>query len=120
MDLVMGGQRLDMTPGAKRATAFLFLFALALAAVNLLFTARQVNEVTRNTASITRNAANITQLCQAINGNRHRQIILWQYLITAFPPAHETPSARQERLRADRTLMVTVDRIFAPSNCQHP
>ena len=66
------------------------------------------------------NAATTTQLCQAINGNRHRQVILWEYLITAFPPAHETPGARQQRLRADVTLMVTVNRIFAPSNCQHP
>jgi len=66
------------------------------------------------------NAATTTQLCQAINGNRHRQVILWEYLITAFLPAHETPGARQQRLRADATLMVTVNRIFAPSNCQHP
>ena len=66
------------------------------------------------------NAATTTQLCQAINGNRHRQVILWQYLITAFPPAHETPEARRMRLLADAQLMVTVDRIFAPSNCQHP
>jgi hypothetical protein len=66
------------------------------------------------------NAATTTQLCTAINGNRHRQVILWQYLITAFPPAHETSAARQQRLRADATLMVTVNRIFAPSDCQHP
>ena len=66
------------------------------------------------------NAATTTQLCQAINGNRHRQVILWEYLITAFPPAHETPEARRQRLRADAALMVTVDRIFAPANCQHP
>jgi len=66
------------------------------------------------------NAATTTQLCQAINGNRHRQVILWQYLIAAFPPAHETPEARRQRLRADHTLIIAVDRIFAPSNCQHP
>jgi hypothetical protein len=66
------------------------------------------------------NAATTTQLCQAINGNRHRQVILWEYLITAFPPAHETAAARRQRLRADATLMVTVDRIFAPSGCPQP
>ena len=66
------------------------------------------------------NAATTTQLCQAINGNRHQQVILWQYLISASPPAHETPEARRMRLLADAQLMVTVDRIFAPSNCQHP
>ena len=67
------------------------------------------------------NAATTTQLCQAINGNRHRQVILWQYIITAYPaPAGETPEARRMRLLADAQLMVTVDRIFAPANCQHP
>ena len=66
------------------------------------------------------NAATTIQLCQAVNDNRHRQVILWQYLITAFPPAHETPEARRMRLLADAQLMVTVDRIFAPANCQHP
>ena len=66
------------------------------------------------------NAATTIQLCHAINGNRHRQVVLWQYLITAFPPAHETPEARRMRLLADAQLMVTVDRIFAPANCQHP
>ena len=67
------------------------------------------------------NAATTTQLCQAINGNRHRQVILWQYIITAYPaPAGETPEERRQRNLAEVQLMFTVDRIFAPSNCQHP
>jgi hypothetical protein len=67
------------------------------------------------------NAATTTQLCQAINGNRHRQVILWQYLVTAAPlPPHESAEARRQRILAEQALMVTVDRIFAPSNCQHP
>ena len=67
------------------------------------------------------NAATTTQLCQAINGNRHRQVILWQYLVTAAPlPPHESAEARRQRILAEQALMVTVDRIFAPANCQHP
>jgi len=66
------------------------------------------------------NAATVAELCQQGNDLRHRQVVLWQYLITAFPPAHETPEARRQRLRADHTLIIAVDRIFAPSNCQHP
>ena len=64
------------------------------------------------------NAATTTQLCQAINGNRHRQVILWQYIITAVPvPPREGPAARRERLFSDRQLMGSVERIFAPQNC---
>ena len=67
------------------------------------------------------NAATTIQLCQAVNDNRHRQVILWQYLVTAAPlPPHESAEARRQRILAEQALMVTVDRIFAPSNCQHP
>ena len=104
---------LPMTHGAAVSVIFLTALIVTLTGAGYALSLTAIHRAARN-------AATITQLCQAINGNRHRQVVLWQYLITAFPPAHETPSARQERLRADRTLMVTVDRIFAPSNCQHP
>jgi len=65
------------------------------------------------------NAATIAQLCQAVNDQRHRQIVLWQTIITAAPaPDRETAVARRERLMFDQALMLSVERIFAPQNCQ--
>ena len=104
---------LPMTHGAAVSVIFLTALIITIAAASYALSLTAIHRAAHN-------AATITQLCQAINGNRHRQVILWEYLITAFLPAHETPGARQQRLRADATLMVTVNRIFAPSNCQHP
>ena len=64
------------------------------------------------------NAATVAELCQQGNDLRHRQVVLWQYLITAVPPPpQETPEERRQRLLADSQLMGSVERIFAPQNC---
>ena len=65
------------------------------------------------------NAATVAQLCQAVNDQRHREIVLWQTVISAVPPPpRETPAARRDRLLFDQSLMVSVERIFAAENCQ--
>ena len=114
MDLVTRLRRaLPMTHGAAVSVIFLTALIVTLTGAGYALSLTAIHRAAHN-------AATITQLCQAINGNRHRQVILWQYLIAAFPPAHETPEARRQRLRADHTLIIAVDRIFAPSSCQHP
>jgi hypothetical protein len=105
---------LPMTRGAEWAVVFLTVLIVTLTSAGYALSLTAIHRAARN-------AATITQLCQAINGNRHRQVILWQYLVAAAPlPPHESAEARRQRLLAEQALMVTVDRIFAPSSCQHP
>ena len=115
MDLVTRLRRaLPMTHGAAVSVIFLTALIVTLTGAGYALSLTAIHRAAHN-------AATITQLCQAINGNRHRQVILWQYLVTAAPlPPHESAEARRQRILAEQALMVTVDRIFAPSNCQHP
>ena len=65
------------------------------------------------------NAATVTQLCMATNDLRHRQILLWQYVIASIPaPAHELPVAKHERLLADHELIIYVEHVFAAQVCR--
>jgi len=49
------------------------------------------------------NAATVTQLCMATNDLRHRQILLWQYVIASIPaPA----------------LIIYVEHVFAAQVCR--
>ena len=103
--------KLDMSRGAFRAALFLFILALALAALNLLFTAHQVNSVRAAEASA-------VQLCQAGNTARAQQIILWSHLVViSRPPPRETVQARNQRVKTTKDFLAYVRRIFAKRNC---
>jgi hypothetical protein len=100
-----------MTRGALYATVFLFLFSLALAAANLLFTSTLVHRAEAN-------AASITQLCQSGNEARAQQVILWTHLVViSHPPPHESVSARTQRVKTTRQFIAYVKRIFKQRDC---
>jgi hypothetical protein len=100
-----------MTRGALYATVFLFLFSLALAAANLLFTSALVHRAEANTASI-------TQLCQAGNEARQQQIDLWAFVIQISPPPpHQTPAQAAQRAHVLHRFALRLHKIFAPRNC---
>jgi len=114
-------QRLNMTPGALRASVFLLLFSLALAAANLLFTAREVNGVRAAETHAARASASVVQLCLLGNESRAQQIILWEHIITiAQPPPGETPAQRRARLATTRAFVIYLHKVFAPRNCNAP
>ena len=100
-----------MTPGARYAVVFLFLFALALAGANLLFTSTLVHRAARNTASI-------TQLCQSGNEARQQQIDLWAFVIQISPPPpHQTAAEAVQRAHVLHRFALRLHKIFAPRNC---
>lgn len=110
-----------MSRGAAHAALFLFVFTLVLFAANLLFTAHQVGSLRAVDTAAARNAASIVQLCEAINGNRAQQLILWDHIIAvAHAPPHETPAARAQRLAGLRAFGAFVHKVFAPRNCHAP
>ena len=100
-----------MTPGALYATVFLFLFSLALAGANLLFTSALVHRAETN-------AASITQLCQSGNDARAQQVILWTHLVViSRPPPHESVAARTRRVKTTREFIAYVRKVFARRDC---
>jgi len=107
-----------ITPGAKRATATLFVLVLALSGANLEFTAREVNAVRAAEVSSARSTASVVQLCQLGNTARAQQVNLWDHIVTiSQPPPHETPAAERKRLADIRAFIAYVHRVFAPRNC---
>lgn len=100
-----------MTTGARRAFLSLFLVTLMLFGINLLFTARQVNDARAA-------AASVVQLCQLGNEARAQQVSLWEYVTSiAPPPPHETPAERQKRLATVRAFLAHVRKVLAPRDC---
>src|SRR5262249_30141168 len=113
--------RLNMTPGALRATVFLLLLSLLLARANLLLTAREVGGVRAAETRSAQNAANITQLCLLGNEARAQQIVLWEHIVQiAQPPPRETPAQRRARLATTRTFVAYLHKVFAPRDCARP
>lgn len=100
-----------MTPGAVRAVLMLFIVTLVLFAVNVVFTAHEVNRAAAASASV-------VQLCQAGNEQRAQQVSLWDHLVLiSRPPAHETRAAARARLAVTRAFVAYVHKAFAPQNC---
>lgn len=107
-----------MTSGAKRAFITLLVISFAIGGANLLFTARQVNDVRVAEQASARSAASIVQLCQLGNESRAQQDALWDHLLTiAQPPPHETPAQKRHRLAMTRAFAAYVHRVFAPRDC---
>ena len=107
-----------MTRGTRRAVIFLFVFALALAAGNLVFTAREVSTVRVAEVRAASAAASVAQLCQSENRQGAKQVILWERLIAiSKPPPHETAAQRRQRLTLTRAFLVILRQIFTPRNC---
>jgi hypothetical protein len=110
--------RLDMTPGALRATVFLFVFSLVLAAANLMFTAREVGSVRAAEQAAARSTASVVQLCQLGNESRAQQVILWDHVITiSRVPPHETAAEKRKRLATVRAFVAYVHRVFKARDC---
>ena len=102
----------------RYALAFLFCFALTLAAANVLFTSRQVDSVRAVQVTATRNTASIIQLCQAGNEFRAQQVVLWEHLVAiSKPPPRETVQARTARIRTARSFLAYIHQVFAPRRC---
>jgi hypothetical protein len=100
-----------MTRGVRYAAVFLFVFALALAAANLLFTSALVHRAETN-------AASITQLCQSGNEARQQQIDLWAFVIQISPPPpHQTPAEAVQRVHVLHRFALRLHQIFAPRDC---
>ena len=107
-----------MSRGSRYAVVFLFLFALALAAINLLFTAALVHGVNVNSAKARANKVSIVQLCQAGNEARQQQIDLWAFIIQISPPPpHETKAQARQREHVLHQFAVHLRTIFAPRDC---
>lgn len=107
-----------MTPGAKRAFITLLVISFMIGGANLLFTARQVNDVRAAEQASARSAASVVQLCQLGNQARAQQVSLWEHLVTvAAPPPHETRAGRRRRLATARAFIGYVHKVFAPRNC---
>ena len=107
-----------MSQTVRYAVVFLFLFALALAAINLLFTAALVHGVNVNSAKARANKVSIVQLCQSGNEARQQQIDLWSFIIQISPPPpHETAAHAAQRLHVLQQFAVHLHQIFAPRNC---
>lgn len=103
---------LTMTRGARYSAVFLFLFSLALAAGNFLFTSSLVHRATAASASV-------TQLCMLGNEARAQQVQLWEYLISVSrPPPHETAAEKARREKVTRLFLAHVHEVFKPRNCQ--
>jgi hypothetical protein len=100
-----------MTRGARYAAVFLFLFSLALAGANLLFTSTLVHRAAAASASV-------TQLCESGNEFRAQQVQLWMYLITISPPPpHETAAQRAQRRETVRVFTAYIHRVFQQRDC---
>ena len=107
-----------LTRSILYSVVFLFLFSLALAAGNFLFTSALVHRADVSRARADANRASITQLCEAGNESRHQQIQLWTFLIAiSRPPPHETPAAKAQREKVTRLFLAHIHQVFRPRNC---
>ena len=108
-----------MTSGAKRAFITLLVISFAIGGANLLFTARQVNDVRSAEQASARSAASVVQLCQLGNESRAQQVTLWEHLVTvSSPPPHETRAQKRKRLSTVRAFLGFVHHVFAPRDCR--
>jgi hypothetical protein len=111
--------KLNMTRGALRSSIFLFVFSLALASANLVFTAHDVNRVTAVESAASHSAASVVQLCRAGNEFRAENLGLWLYIVhIARPPAHETRREAQQRQAVTDQFLAHLRQVFAPRRCQ--
>lgn len=108
-----------MTSGAKRAFITLLAISFAVGGANLLFTARQVNDVRAAITASARAAASVTQLCELGNEARAQQARLWEHIITiSRPPPHETPAQERGRLATVRAFNRYLHEVFRPRDCR--
>lgn len=96
---------------ARYSVLFLFLFALALGGLNLLFTSAAVHRVAQN-------AATITQLCESGNEFRAQQIHLWTFVVKLSPPPpHQTSAEAARREHVITVFLAYLNHVFAPRPC---
>jgi hypothetical protein len=107
-----------MDAGTKRAFLTLLVISFALAAANLMFTAREVGSVRAAEQAAARSTASVVQLCQLGNESRAQQVTLWDHLIAiSRPPPHQTPAQQRRRLATTRAFVAYVHKVFAPRDC---
>ena len=118
-----------MTKGARKAIIFLFCFAVALSAVNLLASVHYANSAVRASqkATAAKAAAAVAAqqaaaasagqvaLCRAGNTARAEQVALWTFIIRL---SKRPRSAQQRQVIAEFEHHLRI--VFAPRSCALP